>query len=315
MKSVSVSAFIHGLYPRSEKLVAATRGIDRGRVTPSQLRKVQKSDRTTLIKLQKQLQCSFLEDGKIDWQDYFRPFVENSAGLKAGPLTRYFDNNTFFRQPQVTGTIKFNLNQLKPYFPKLSPNWKVSLPSPFFFAKLSSPKKNWEKTLKQFTLQLNKLARTLVNRGVSFIQLNDPYLGYHSATQKEIGLLRDMLEEFVKGLKATTAYHVYFGNAAPIFKYLLNFPVDAIGFDAFTTPLEELPVKPIDQQLILGCLDARTSSIEKKTVLKSYIKKILHQLKPSTVYLTPNASLEFLTVPLAQQKIKRVAQLAQELKP
>ena len=49
-----IDAYLHGLYPRSEDLVAATRDLDRGRTTPEAVRERRDADRAELVSLQRE---------------------------------------------------------------------------------------------------------------------------------------------------------------------------------------------------------------------------------------------------------------------
>ena len=38
----------------------------------------------------------------------FRPFSQNLKGVEVGSLDRFFENNTFYKKPKVTGKIEGN---------------------------------------------------------------------------------------------------------------------------------------------------------------------------------------------------------------
>src|SRR5260221_9091665 len=104
---MSNEVFIHGIYPRSEGLVTATQGYDRGRVKPEEVAALQASDRHVLVGLQDPEHFSLIEDGKLTWQDIFRPFNTTTQGFQKeeGNVTRWFDNNAFFRKPVIIGQL------------------------------------------------------------------------------------------------------------------------------------------------------------------------------------------------------------------
>lgn len=101
-----VAAYQHGIYPRSERVVQATRDIERGRTTQEQVDQAFDSDSEEFLDLQRRAGLDFLSDGLLRWQDLFRPLVEGSEGMEAQVLVRWFDNNSFFRAPDLRGTPK-----------------------------------------------------------------------------------------------------------------------------------------------------------------------------------------------------------------
>ncbi len=304
-----IATFVHGIFPRSETLIKTTRDLDRHRATPIQLKQERIKNLANLVITQKKFKFSFKEDGKFGWQDRFRPFAENSTGLKVGSLTRYFDNNTFFRQPIIKGKIRFKRPEILKYFSIPSEVNKVTLPSFFYFAKIADNKyfRNWESLLLNLAVEFHKLARDLEKLGVEFIQFNDPYLVYHKVTKTELLIFSKALTQFKKGLTATVALHTFFGDAAPIFNELVKFPVEAIGVDFFKTNLEELSKQQLEKALICGCVNSRSPVVENKSAVKKFVKKVKTKFKPPTIYLTPNSDLEFLTTELAYKKMGVIA--------
>jgi 5-methyltetrahydropteroyltriglutamate--homocysteine methyltransferase len=101
-----------GIYPRWEVLVAATRDYHRGRIPHEELERHFERDYAQLIALQRDVGFGSYSDGLLNWQDLFRPFAEIIEHWESGPLVRYFDNNTFYRQPRITGALKIDASKL-----------------------------------------------------------------------------------------------------------------------------------------------------------------------------------------------------------
>lgn len=310
-----VTSFIHGLYPRSEELVQTSRNFDRKRQTLRELKEQQKKDLENLLKLEKTSKLAFFEDGKLPWQDIFRPLVEASSGMEVGPLTRWFDNNCFFRQPVITGRIQLDEKKLNAFFPKITPakQWKVTLPSPFMFAKLAdSPKEaDFEKTLDQITKLLSKVFVYLEEKGVSFIQLNEPYIPYNQSKKSEIKLLINALSVLQKKKgKMTLALHSYFGDSGPLVAAVADSKTaDAVGIDFFKTALSTLP-KKLPVSVIAGVVEGRNSLLEDKKELQTFTEKAIQYLQPDVLYLTNNSDLQLLPEPVAKEKVKLLGEIA-----
>src|SRR5919106_4567675 len=105
---MEVKAYVHGIYPRSEELVAATRDLERGRTTQGAVEDRRHKDVERLARVQDEAGLDLRSDGLLWWQDIFRVLVDATGGLEAGALVRWFDNNTFFRAPVVTGELEFD---------------------------------------------------------------------------------------------------------------------------------------------------------------------------------------------------------------
>src|SRR5438128_6823885 len=103
--TMRVAAYQHGIYPRSEEVVAATRGLERGRTTPEEADRTYATDREDFIRAQQEAGLDYFSDGLLRWQDIFRPLVQWSGGLEARTLVRWFNNNSFFRAPEMTGDL------------------------------------------------------------------------------------------------------------------------------------------------------------------------------------------------------------------
>src|SRR5260370_1881382 len=90
-----ILAYQPGIYPRSELVVAATRGLERGRVTQAEVDSAYHQDLVDFVQLQQEARLDFFSDGLLRWHDIFRPLAQ-AAGMPARILTRWFDNNAFF---------------------------------------------------------------------------------------------------------------------------------------------------------------------------------------------------------------------------
>src|SRR5438067_13796270 len=103
--AVRVIAYQHGIYPRSEEVVAATRGLERGRVSQRDVDAAFDADRADFVAAQQEAGLDLFSDGLLRWQDVFRPLVDSTNGLEARTLVRWFDNNSFFRAPEPAGQL------------------------------------------------------------------------------------------------------------------------------------------------------------------------------------------------------------------
>ena len=96
---MQIDAALTGAFPRSERLVAATRDLDRGRTSSEAVEELYRSTELEVLELEKRLGLSPVTGGYLRWADLFRPIAETWRGFTVGPVTRWFETNTFYRQP------------------------------------------------------------------------------------------------------------------------------------------------------------------------------------------------------------------------
>ncbi|MGI0067639.1 MAG: hypothetical protein ACREB9_04355, partial [Thermoplasmata archaeon] len=96
---MSVRTTLTGPFPRSEELVGATRDLDRGRTTPDALEEIYARTEAEIVQLEERLGTDRITAGYLRWADLFRPISESWGGFAVGPVTRWFETNTFYRQP------------------------------------------------------------------------------------------------------------------------------------------------------------------------------------------------------------------------
>src|SRR6266480_7852847 len=127
-----MKAFVPGIYPRSERLVQATRDLDRARTSQEAVDEQVERDLAELVSVQQQAGLDLLTDGMLRSQDIFRPLLEASEGLETGALTRFLDTNTFYRAPHATtATPRLGEPLGERYVAPLPGPRLVTLPSPF----------------------------------------------------------------------------------------------------------------------------------------------------------------------------------------
>ncbi len=311
-------AFIHGIYPRSETLVDLTRGLERGRVGEDEVRDQQIREAQGLINLQRDSHFAYVEDGKLTWQDILRPIVKSTVGFGGNvdtrPVTRLFDNNTFYRKPLITGPLQLDPELLDYYLiDPQSGEWKVTLLSPYAFAQLceDATTDNFRGTLENVTGLTKQIIDHLATRGVRMVQLNEPYVPYHGNQETEIDDLAYSLALLDRsGQPVKIATHFYFGDAAPIVRELVDrdIGVDAVGVDFYRTSLKDLPTD-CPYEVVAGIVKGRNSLLEDQSDLARFVAEIEAALDPVVLYLSHNSDLELLPERVAREKVELLSRL------
>ena len=152
-----------------------------------------------------------------------------------------------------------------------------------------------------------------VAAGSELIHLEDPWLGYSGIAREDWAPLTDALQILHRDLKATLAFHVYFGDAGPYIDQLLKLPVDAIGVDLIQTDLEALG-SGWNKGLVAGVMNGRSSIQESPKNLVDVARRLADTVRPRNLYLTSNCELGYLPTPVAEQKVQRLGEAARKVK-
>ncbi len=312
-----IAAYQHGIYPRSENVVAATRGLDRGRTSPEEVDAAFAADREDLIAAQREAGLDYVSDGLLRWQDIFRPLVGLSGGLDARTLVRWFDNNTFFRAPEVTGdlTLAGAIPQELEDDADIPEPRVATLPSPYLFSRAAQFDGDRNALMLALAGEvLRPVAEALAGRGYRLIHLQEPWLAYHGIEAGDW----DDLEKALTGIGEVTGdaalvLHVYFGDAGPHVDRLRRLPVDAVGIDFVQTDPGSLGSN-WEVGLVAGCLDGRSSPIESDKGTADFVQRVAETLQPPAVYLSSNCELEYLPRDVARQKVLRLGEVSARLK-
>jgi 5-methyltetrahydropteroyltriglutamate--homocysteine methyltransferase len=311
-----VAAYQHGIYPRSEDVVAATRGLERGRTSPVEVEAAFRADREDVIQTQREAGLDFFSDGLLRWQDIFRPLVGATAGLDARTLIRWFDNNTFFRAPEIAGDLTVEAPLPAEFGEEGLPEpWLATLPSPYLFSRAAQSHEDRNALMRDLTREvLRPVIEALVARGYRLVHLQEPWLPYFGMDEGDWDDFEKALTEVREASAgATLVLHTYFGDAAPHADRLRRLPVDAIGIDFVQTDLESLGTD-WEVGVLVGCLDGRSSPLESAEGTAEFVRRVAETLQPPALYVSSNCELEYLPWDLARQKVQRLGQVSALLK-
>jgi len=317
--TIRIAAYQHGLYPRSEDVVAATRGLERGRTTQEEVDRAFRADREDFIAVQREAKLDFFSDGLLRWQDIFRPLVEASGGLDARTLIRWFDNNSFFRAPEVTGDVTLSSSPPAAFRDEddLPVPRVATLPSPYLFSRAAQTHGDRNALMMDLTREiLRPVAESLSGRGYEVIHLQEPWLPYFGLEPSDWDDFEKALMEIRDGISSSSAalvLHAYFGDVGPYVERLRRLPVHALGIDFVETDLDELG-SHWDTGLLAGTLDGRSSPVESTDGTVEFLRRVAETVSPSLLYISSNCELEYLPRDIARQKVARLGEISVRLK-
>ncbi len=309
-----VQTFLTGIHPRSERLIEATRRHDRSLTTDEELEEALGEDILQLVRLQEEADLTYVTDGLLNWQDLLRPIASRIEGISEGPLTRWYNNNNFYRKPIIVGEMTWRPREDRPLIhSSMLPRtrrWKVVLPGPYTFTTLSDNRyysDNGE-VLDHYADVLREEIRELEEIGISQIQLDEASMVTHPPSRDLMEKTKDAVNRLGKGSGMSITIHTFFGSIEGILSDLLDFDADIIGIDFHQTDLESISDIDITKVIACGCIDSRNSIIEDPHQMADFLRSVRNELNPPDICLCPNCDLEFLPRVKADEKVAELGQ-------
>ncbi len=299
-----------GPFPRSEALVAATRDLDRGRTSPEEVQALFERSEADVVALEERLGLAPLTGGQLRWPDLFRPFAEGWAGFSVGPLTRWFESNTFYRQPilhhppeRTPGKI---VAQLPPAARTGGRRAKAILPGPYTFAGLleNHSGETTEALIHRLGRLLAAEATDLAASGYASLQFQEPLLVVRPPAAPAAESVVAAYRAIAEGAgSAETAVWTFFADPRPALPLLGRLPVTTVGVDLSETEPEEWKELPERRGLGLGVVDPRTSLPEEAGEVARIVRELKARLKPPQITLGPGGPLDLLPTEAATRKL------------
>ncbi len=314
---------LSGPFPRSEALVAATRDLDRGRTTAEAVEELYRSTEEEVVRLEERLGFDHLTGGYLRWADLFRPIAETWNGFTVGPVTRWFETNTFYRQPilhappeRVAGAVAARL----PPTPRARGvrRAKVILPGPYTFTSLLDNRSG--ETPEGLVQRLGRLlaeeVRELRALGYTTFQFQEPSLVVDPPTGPRAEAVVEAYRRIAEAAdSSTTIVWTFFADASAALPLLARLRVGVVGIDLAETEPEALRPFGDRRGLGLGVLDPRTTLIEEGAEVARIVRQVADRVRPGSVWLSPGAPLDLLPWEPATRKLHLLAAARQTLQP
>jgi len=307
--------------PRPAKLRNAINRFDRGEIDAEALRAVEEEVTREVIDEQVAAGLDLITDGQVRWEDEQTYVARRLRGVSISGLVRFFDTNTYFREPVVEGPLAWteavtvaDYRLAAEYSPRPV---KAVLPGPYTLARQSRDEhyRSLEGCVMAYAEALSQEARALQEAGATFIQLNEPAILNHKA---DFPLFQRAIERTLGEASVKRALYLYFGDVDGLYPGLLDLPIDVLGLDFVTGArnFEVLKKAPFSKTLGLGLVDARNTKMESVEQIVEGLRQAQEIVPLERVHLSPSCGLEFLPREVAQAKLARMvegARRAQEV--
>jgi 5-methyltetrahydropteroyltriglutamate--homocysteine methyltransferase len=321
---MKIQAAIHSSFPRigeqpdEQKLRRGIASLEEGKITKIELSNIEDQVVDELITLQRAAGLDIFSDGLVRWFDPASQLAKNLNGFEINGLLRFFDTNTYYRQPVISGDISMgdgNLSKEAVFISKHSDKpVKGILLGPLSMAAMSLNKS----TMKFSELCLNlgallgQVASQMSDSGAEYIQIEEPWL---VRNPEYFDLFRDAFENLTiqKG-KAKIILAFYFGDIGKIYGRLGEISADMIGIDFTYSPglLQRIESEGSPKPLAWGILDGRNTRMESASKIAFSIEKAIKKI-PDECHITTSCGLEYLPRAYATKKLQLTSEVAKLL--
>jgi 5-methyltetrahydropteroyltriglutamate--homocysteine methyltransferase len=333
-------ATLVGAYPRTShpgqpfRLRAAYGQLERAELDEVGFRGVQDELVRQVVEEQIDAGLGLLTDGQVRWEDPQTAIARGLDGFEITGLLRYFDTNTYYRQPRATAQPTWR-------GPILVEDWrfaasaaaelaaargieplpvKAALVGPYTLARLADPGSIGRD---QLTLSLaealNREIRALFEAGAPLVQVDENALTLIGPDDDaERRLAADAFARLTDGLGARhLSLAVTMGNAEHAGASLFyDAPFSSYLFDLIAGPdsWRVIAQAPTDRGIVAGVADARNTRRDDEAVMiwAGRYAAALNGRGLDRVGLAPSTGLEYLPRDRAKAKIEALAEAARK---
>jgi 5-methyltetrahydropteroyltriglutamate--homocysteine methyltransferase len=317
----SVLAVNFGSYPRvgdaagEQKLRRALHDLDRGAITAEELSAVERDVVKDALAEQAAAGLDVVTDGQIRWHDPLSHLGRALEGVEIAGLVRWFDNNFYYRQPVLTGPVRWQkpilLDDLEFAQAASDRPLKAVITGPLTFAALARDAHYGGPRDAALALAaaLNRELQSYQDLELAYVQVDEPALGQNT----DRGLMREIYAALIEDVNQPLLVAPFFGDVSRSFTQLFDLPVAGYHLDLRSHARNASALDPRDfpagKALSLGVLDARNTRLESAADAAREVEAVRARLPESTaLFVTSNCGLEFLPRDTARAKLRLLAE-------
>jgi 5-methyltetrahydropteroyltriglutamate--homocysteine methyltransferase len=322
---MKVKAAIHSSFPRigehpdEQKLRRAIASLEDSKITKDELSTIENQVVDDLISIQENAGLDLISDGMVRWYDPASQLARNLKGFEINGLLRFFDTNTYYRQPVVLGGIALGDGSLSNDVAYISKHASSRPVKGILLGPLSMAAMSLNKSTMKFTdlcLSLGDLigqeTSKMAASGAEFVQIEEPWL---VRNPEYFDLFREAFEKLIHHKsKAKIILAFYFGDVGKIYSRLGEIPADMIGIDFTYSPnlLKRIESEGSPKPLALGILDGRNTKLESASKIARSLENIVKKI-PGDCHITSSCGLEYLPKVYAIKKLQLTVEAAKLL--
>lgn len=323
----TVTSTVWGQTPWSDQLLTISGDVERGRAPQSAYTEQLLRD---FVEYHGVLREAGITYQSGDWgggeRDYLRSTVLGVTGfetdINGAPVTRWFDTNTFYRQPTIQGSLELvspkNHGHYQFWLEAAGERavYQPTFLSPYAFAKLSERAAGIDdvRALTSVSGLYDQLLDDAAQQGVERLLFHEPYATYHQVGSRE----RQRLKQTIDGLAANhpaidVGVYFSFGDAGTLMtEFAEDEQLAVLGCDLQKTAVTELP-QLSGQSLLAGLVDGANSLVDSDQQLAEVLEEVQATTGAAEISITHTIDLEHLPRLIAFAKIEQLGRIARVL--
>ncbi|KTG08656.1 5-methyltetrahydropteroyltriglutamate--homocysteine methyltransferase [Haloprofundus marisrubri] len=260
-------------------------------------------------------------EGQLRWDDNLAHPLTVHDNVETGGIVRYYDNNNFYRDPEVVGELDFSGDvaaELETASDLLAAgdSLQAVLPGPYSLADLASDEHYSDEA--EF---LDAVGEFLAGEVEAFPEhetlfLLEPSLVENAPDDDLDARASEAIDAVADATDANVVVHSYWGALEEkVYAHLMDADVDAIGFDVVagdrSQTLYNINEYGTKDSVALGLVDGQNTLVESPETIRDRIEWVQEQIPAQefdTVYATSNTELFYLPVNKYQEKLAALAE-------
>jgi 5-methyltetrahydropteroyltriglutamate--homocysteine methyltransferase len=276
--------------------------------------------REDLIADQRDAGLDLITEGQGRWDDWLPHPLAVHDSVETGGIVRYYDNNNFYRDPQVVDELTPSgdvATELEAAAGLLNDDESLQavLPGPYTLAELATDEYYGDdgEFLAAIAEFLAGEVEALPAHETLF--LLDPSLVTDSPADGENERVSQAVDTVAGATDADVVLQSYWGaHEEKTYAHLMDADIDAFGFDFVAgdrdTHLYNVNEYGTKDSVSLGLVDGQNTAVESADTVSERIDWVTEQIPGQTfdtVYATPNTELAYLPVSTYKEKLSVLA--------
>lgn len=294
---------------------------DRKEVDLAEVGKVK--DEVTRQVIQEQIAAGIevVTDGQIRWDDALTYLCRKIKGFTVTGLLRYFDTNTFYRQPICKEDLVPQDNLVVKDFQfantQSSVPVKALLTGPYTLAKLCQDQyyKDIEKFATKFATILGEEVKKLEKVGATIIQFDEPAI---LSFKKDLPIFKKVWQKLGSYFSPNLEIILFlnYGTLSGIYPEIQELPFTTLGVDLTGYPenWNTLESAPLKKKLLAGIIDARNTKMETEEEITQKLERLTSRFPARDISVSPNFGLEFLPRETAKKKLNNLSRVVKQFR-
>jgi len=318
---MKIETALIGSYPKPVKIAKIISKWNNGKLSEEKFLKEIEKFMDNFFSMMDSFKVDYTTDSMIEWDDIEDLTYSFLEGGQKEILTRFFDNNFYYRQITIKSKLEYKENNsyIK-YFEmarELSKKHKAKLKAiilgPLTFLKLSRNEyyRKEDELMRDYAKAVNTLLSEIKS---DIIEIHEPSIFQKGIKKETLDLLPEIYNIMLSKINAETHLLTYFDINFNRLEYFLKLPATVYGFDVTEknkNKLGRLYKFLKDKQVYFGVLDSRTTKMEKIVTIKRIVSSA-SKSGISRLILGNSSFNDFIPEVIVQKKFK-LLQKAKEM--